>query len=164
MRGQAYLVDGRCPLGGRLVDYDLNEVAEALAAVFNGVDAWVIDGQMVEVLATSEAGGVANVPAAVLELDDIAWDVSMGNGADMATFLLYVIVGQADSSSGQRLVRQLLSRGGTATSLKEALVDNQTLSGLVSYAHMPGPRTIGTINYAGVAYQGATLEIEVMLQ
>lgn len=148
-----------------MADYDLNDVADALAARFNGVDGWIISGQQVEVTATAEAGGVANVPAAVLELDSVDWDVSMARGADAAVFLLYLLVSSSDSGSGQRLTRQLLSSGNLATSLRDSL-DNgdRTLGGLISYAAMGSTRTIGVIDYAGARYLGATIEIAVMLQ
>jgi hypothetical protein len=83
-------------------------------------------------------------------------------GADTFTFLAYMIVSQADSVDAQRLIRQALSTGGLATAVKDKLVNNQKLGGLVSYAHMSGTRSIGVINYGGVDYQGATLEIVVM--
>lgn len=142
-----------------MVTYDLNDIAEALAEVFSTVDSWAIGGQTADVTATPEAAGVTNTPGIVIELDDITWDVSMGRGADTFTFLAYLFVSTADSGSGQRLTRQLLSTGGAVQRLKDALEADKTLGDRVSFAHMTGTRSIGSINYAGVAYQGAILEI-----
>jgi hypothetical protein len=46
--------------------------------------------------------------------------------------------------------------------IKAALEADQTLGGLVSYAHMTGVRRIGNVVYNDVAYLGAELPIEVM--
>jgi hypothetical protein len=142
---------------------DLNLVAEALASILD-VDTWEIGGQTWTVTTYAEVPGTVNTPALAIELDDVAYDVSMGRGADTFTFLAHVIVSEASQTDGQKLVRQLLSTGpGTvSTSLKEALEANQDLGGQVSYAVIRGTRTIGSINYAGTEYLGATLEIEVM--
>lgn len=147
-----------------MASYDLNEIADALATAVNGVDAYIISGEQQELTATADVGGVANVPAVAFELDDLDWDVTMARGADSFTFLAYLLVSSADSPSGQRLVRQLLSTGGLAGSVKDALEVDNTLGGLVSYAVATGTRTIGNINYAGVDYLGATIVIEVLAQ
>lgn len=147
-----------------MADYDLNAIADALAAAVQGLDTYVIDGQQQEVTGDSEVAGVANVPAIVFELEDITWDVTMARGADSFVFLAYLLVTSADSPSGQRLVRQLLSSGGLAGRIKDALEQDSTLGGLVSYAVATGTRTIGNINYAGADYLGAVLEIEVVAQ
>jgi hypothetical protein len=150
-----------------MADYDLNEIADALATAVQGLDTYVIDGQQQEVTATGDVQGVANVPAIAFELDVVDWDITMARGADAFTFLAYLLVSSADSPSGQRLVRQLLSTGGLAGRVKDALNPadgDRTLGGLVSYAHVTGTRTIGNINYAGADYQGAVLEIEVVAQ
>lgn len=144
-----------------MADYDLNAIAQALATAM-AVDSWEIDGQLRPVSVYADVPGLASTPALAIELDDITYDVSMGAGADEFTFLAYLLVSSADAVSGQRLQRQLLSRGGAALSVKAALERDTTLGGLVSYAHMVGTRTIGTINYGNVAYLGATLEVRVI--
>lgn len=147
-----------------MADYDLNEIADALAAAVQGLDTYVISGVQDEITATGDVPGVANMPAIAFELDDITWDITMARGADSFVFLAYLVVSSADSSSGQRLVRQLLSSGGLAGRVKDALEEDTTLGGLVSYAVATGTRTIGTINYGGVDYQGAVIEIQVVAQ
>jgi hypothetical protein len=148
-------------------DYDLNEIADALALRWNGLTTVEYDGVDRPMTALSEVVGSVQPPAIVLELDDIDWDLTMGRGSDTFTFLAYLIVATADSVSGQRLVRQLMSTGGAAGRLKDAMdgvnVD-RTLGGLVSIVHMPSPRSVGRINYSGVDYLGAILPIEVTAQ
>lgn len=142
---------------------DLNAIADALAAVFQGVDTSEdFSGQDVLITAQSEGAGVAYVPAVVLELDDLTYDLSMGQGAHGCVFIAHLAVSEADAVSGQRLIRSMLSTGGLVDRLKDSLVDNQSLGGLVSYAHCPGTRSIGSINIGGVSYLGADLEIVVM--
>lgn len=143
-------------------NYDLNAIADALQGTWQSMDTQTVSAEVVPLSVYSEVPGTVNVPALAIELDDIAWDESMGRGADSFRFLAYLIVAQVDSEDGQRLIRQALSTGGLVSTLKDVLVANQRLGGLVSYAHMPGTRSIGVINYGGVDYQGATLEIEVM--
>lgn len=142
------------------VDYDLNVIAKALATRLV-TDTWAIDGQMRKVATYSEAVSQVDVPALAIELDAVQYDVTMGRGSDAFVFLAHLIVSEADGSNGQRLIRQLLSSGGGATSLKDNLEADQTLGGLVSYAVLAGTRSIGSINYAGAEYVGATLEIGV---
>jgi hypothetical protein len=147
-----------------MADYDLNEVADALAGTVQGLDAYVIGGVQEEITATGDVQGVANVPAIAFELEDIDWDITMSRGADAFVFLAYLMVSSADSPSGQRLVRRLLSTGGLAGRVKDAIEQDRTLGGLVSYAVATGTRTIGNINYAGIDYQGAIIVIEVTAQ
>lgn len=153
------------------VDYDLNEIADALAAQLSA-DTWAIDGQTTKVASYPEVVGQVAVPAVAIELDTVSYDVTMGRGSDAFTFLAHLIVSESDGRSGQRLVRQLLSSGGGITSIKDSLegkptdsenvlLAKRTLGGLVSYAVLTGTRNIGSINYAGAEYVGATLEIEV---
>lgn len=148
-----------------MADYDLNAIADALAARFAGLDTGQeYTGVTLSVDSDADASGSVNVPALIIELDDITYDVSMGRGADSAVFLGYFLVSNADSPSGQRTLRAMLSSDGVLPRLKDALETDTTLSGAVSYAQMSGTRSIGNINYGGVAYLGAVLEIEVMLQ
>lgn len=147
-----------------MADYDLNAIADALAAAVQGLDTDVIYGQQEEITASGDVPGTPNVPFMAFELDTLDWDTTMARGSDSFTFLAYVAVSSADSRSGQRLVRQLLSTGGLAGRIKDALEVDTTLGGLVSYAVASGTRTIGNINWAGVDYQGATIVIEVMAQ
>lgn len=147
-----------------MADYDLNEIADALAAVWSNMGTLDYDGVDRTVTSLSEIDGSMEPPAIGIELDDLNWDITMSRGADEFTFLAYLIVGSGDSGSGQRLVRQLLSTGGLLDKLKDKLEASKTLGGLVSYANLTTPRSIGRITWAGVDYQGAILEIEVCAQ
>lgn len=144
------------------VSYDLNAIADALAATWANLDTLTIDSQMVPMSAYSEVPGEATIPAVAVELDSMSYDESMARGADAFVFLVHLIISSADSRSGQRLVRQALSTGGVANKLKDKLEANQRLGGLVSYAVVTRTRSIGDISYGGVDYLGATLEVEVM--
>lgn len=143
--------------------YDLNQVADALAATFQGVPTGdELDGEPVLISGHSDVPEQPNVPAVVLELDELSWDENMGGGADSFTFIATALVQYADSKTAQRAMRSFLSRSGGAGRLKAALEANQNLGGLVSYAHMNNARRIGLIKYNGVDYLGAELVIEVM--
>ena len=149
-------------MGGQPASYDLNAVADALAEVFNGVvTGQTLDGVPVAVTAYADVPGTVEVPAVVLELDDIDYDLTMGGGQDDFTFLALLLVEYQDSASAQRALRAFMSRDGGAGKLKAALEAEQTLGGLVSFAHMTYVRRIGVINYGEATYLGAEIPIEV---
>lgn len=143
--------------------YDLNEVADALAATWQGLDTGLtLNSQPLTLTVHAEVVGTVEVPALVLELEDIRWDMAMGEGMDEVTFVATVLVEAQDLSTGQRQLRSFLSRDGGLGKIKRALVANQTLGGLVSYAHIPTVRRFGQIEYAGSSYLGVELTIEVV--
>lgn len=145
-------------------DYDLNEVADALRDRFQQRAMFTIDGQDVPLNAYSEVVGDPPVPGLVIELDNVDWDITMARGSDAFTFLATVLLQSADSPGGQRVLRAALSTGGVGTRIKDALDEDKTLGGLVSYAEMAGTRSIGTISYAGQSYIGAVIAVEVVAQ
>lgn len=145
------------------VSYDLNAVFDALAAVFDGLATgaqW--DGASIALAAYAEVPGQVTVPALVLELDDLVWDVTMGRGADTWTVVGTALVQFADQQDAQRELRAFLSADGGAGRLKAALEAEKTLSGLVSYVQLTQARRVGKISYAGVEYLGCELVFEVM--
>lgn len=143
--------------------YDLNAVAAALAAVFNNLDTGeTLGGVPLTLNAYADVMGQIEVPALVLELDDLVWDETMGAGSDSFTFLAHLLVETQDEQVGQARLRSFMSRDGGMGKIKAALEADQTLGGLVSYAHMTGVRRIGNVVYNDVAYLGAELPIEVM--
>jgi hypothetical protein len=144
--------------------YDLNAIADALRDRFQGLATDTYGGVARTLSTYSEPPDNVSTPALAIELDEVTYDVTMGRGADVLRFLAYLVVDASDSPEGQRLVRRILSSGGLAHSLKDKLEEDVTLGGLVSYAHMAGTRTIGTITYNSVDYQGATLEIQVVTE
>lgn len=144
--------------------YDLNEIAEAMATAVQGLDTDTYGGTVAKLTAYAEPPGQANAPAIAFELDDVAYDLTAGRGADAFVFLGYLIASEADSTSGQRLVRKMLSSGGAAERVKDAFEADTTLGGLVSYVHFSGTRSVGRITYSGVDYQGAVLVFQVVTQ
>lgn len=145
--------------------YDLNAVFDALAATWTGLTTGAtFNGRVESLVCYSEVVGQVNVPAIVLELDDLDWDLNFGDGADAFTIVATVLLKTQDTKGAQRFLRTFLSRspGAGVAKLKRALKENQTLSGLVSYAHLTTVRRVGLINYDSVDYQGAELVIEVI--
>lgn len=149
-------------MGGQPASYDLNAVADALAAVFNDlVTGEALNGEAIKVTAYADVPGTVEVPAVVLELDDIDYDLTMGGGMDEFTFVALVLVETQDEQTGQRALRSFMSRDGGFGKLKAALEANRTLDGLVSVAHMTSVRRIGNIDYGATTYLGAEIPIEV---
>lgn len=149
-------------MGGAPASYDLNAVADALAAVFNDVTTGdELNGVPVVVTAYADVPGTVEVPAVVLELDDIQYDLTMGAGMDEFTFLALLLVEVQDEQTAQRSLRSFMSRNGGFGRLKAALEADSTLGGLVSIAHMTGVRRIGQIEYGEATYLGAEIPIEV---
>lgn len=148
-----------------VANYDLNEILDALAAVFNGQETGDDYGGVAETIsAYATVPGTLRVPAVVLELDDLDWDLAMGDGADGLQIVATVLVKTQETKGAQRALYAFLSRKPSSghVRLKAALKADQTLDGLVSYLHMTTVRRIGLINYGGVDYQGAEIVIEGM--
>jgi hypothetical protein len=158
-------VDSAAPIVQDGASYEIGEIMDALAATFNGVvtgDA--LNGVAQAISCAAEVPAQISVPAIVLEIDDLDWDLNMGAGADGFTVLATVLVQLQDLASAQRELWRFLSRRSTAgvARLKAALVANQSLGDTVSYAIFSRVRSIGTIKYNGVDYLGAELIIEIV--
>lgn len=148
-----------------VTNYDLNEIFDALAGVFNGVATGdEIGGVAITMEAHAEVPGQVDVPAVVLDFDDQAWDLNMGQGADEIGVVALLLVQYQEAEGAQRALRAFLSRkqGSGIMHMKAALEADQTLGGLVSYAIMQRVRSIGIITFNGVDYLGAEIIIEVM--
>lgn len=146
--------------------YELEEVMDALAATFDGLTTGdSVRGVAQKIQCFAEIPEQISVPAVVLELDDLDWDQNMGDGADTWTILVTVLVQNQDSDTAQRELWRFLSRRNTSgvARLKGALKANQSLGGLVSYAHFARVRNASTIvKVNGIDYLAAELIIEVM--
>lgn len=145
--------------------YDLNDIFDGLAAVFNGVYTGdTIGGVAITMEAHSEVPGQVDTPSIVLELDGQTFNINMGNGADSFNIVALVLLTDDDTQESQRALRSFLSRKSTSglLRLQAALEADQTLGGLVSYAIMTGVRDVGHMIYGGVDYLGAELIIEVV--
>lgn len=145
--------------------YDLQAIMEALAGVFNGVQTGdQIGGVPVTLECHPEVVGQLQPPSLVLELDDLQWDINMAAGADTWTVVALAMVAEQDMEGAQQALWRFLSRKNTSgvMRLKAALLADQTLGGLVSYAIMTNVRNIGVITFNGVDYLGAELIIEMV--
>jgi hypothetical protein len=145
--------------------YDLEEVMEALAALFNEVATGdEIGGVAITMECHADMPGQVEPPAILLEIDDLAWDLNMGRGADGFSVSALVLVTYQDMDQAQRLLWRFLSRKSTSglMRIKAVLEADQTLGGLVSYAVLTTVRNIGTVNVNAVDYLGAELIIEVV--
>lgn len=145
--------------------YDLNAVFDALQNLYDQLDTGQdLDGKAQYITAYSEVVGGIQLPAIVLELDDISWDQTMGGGEDSFTILATILVQDAETSVAQRALRSFLSRapGSGLARIKKVLDDNTTLGGLVSYVHMGSARQMGRITFDGVDYMGIALPLEVV--
>jgi hypothetical protein len=146
--------------------YEIEEVMDALAGVFNGVQTGdEIRGVAQTISCTPEVPLQVNVPAVVLELDDLDWDLNMGAGADGFTVLATVLVQAQDITTSQRELWRFLSRKSTAgvARMKAALEADKTLGGLVSYAIFTRVRNASTtVTYNSVDYLAAELIIEIV--
>jgi hypothetical protein len=145
--------------------YEIGEIMDALAGTFNGVTTGDrLAGVAQSISCQAEVPGQVSVPAVVLEIDDLDWDLNMGAGADGFTVLATVLVQLQDLAGAQRELWRFLSRRNTSgvARLKAALETNKTLNGLVSYAIFSRVRSIGTIKYNAVDYLGAELIIEIV--
>jgi hypothetical protein len=146
--------------------YEIEDIMTALAGVFDGLTTGdQLSTQVQSISCTPDVPPEINVPAVVLELDDLDWDLNMGAGADGFTVLVTVLVKTQDSGTAQRELWRFMSRKATAgvARMKAALEANKTLSGLVSYAiftRVRNPSTTVTVN--NVDYLAAELIIEIV--
>lgn len=147
------------------VHYEIEDIMDALASTFNGVATGdTIGGSAITIEAHAEVTGQIEPPAIVLELDNQDFDLNMASGADSLSVVALLLVTYQDTDNAQRLLWRFLSRGvGSGLfRVKQALENNQSLDGLVSYAIMTTVRNIGIVTYNGVDYLGAELVIEVV--
>jgi hypothetical protein len=146
-------------------EYEIGDVMAALRDRFHDLDTGDrIGGSTVQLTAYAEVPGNIEAPALVLELDGLEWDLNMGDGADGMSIVATCLIQTADSKNAQQAMWRFLSRrpeSGVGR-LKAALGEDETLGGLVSFAHMSRVRRIGLITYDRVDYLGAELIIEVV--
>lgn len=145
--------------------YDLNAIFDAMAERLDGLETGQeIGGQAQTVTAYSEVTGNVQAPAVVLELDDITYDLDMGNGADGISVVATCLIQNVEAAGAQRALRTFMSRAEDAgvARLKAVMDEDPTLGGLVSYVQFSTVRRIGTLTYDGVDYLGAELIFEVM--
>lgn len=122
---------------------DLNPVMDAI-----GARLLTINGLRVFDFAAENI----SVPAAVVALPTITYDVTKARGVDQATFPVHILV----SRVSDRASRDKLS--AYTASVKNAI--DGTLGGAVHAARVTGS-TMSMMQVAGVDYLAATFEIEV---
>jgi hypothetical protein len=152
-------------MSGAPASYDLNAVFDALRELFNNLATGEdMSGQAQIITAYSEVVGNIQPPAIVLELDDIAWDRTMGEGEDEFSIMMTILVQDVDTAGAQRQLRSFLSRapGSGLARIKARLEADKTLGGLVSYVEMGSARQMGKITYDNVDYMGIALPLEVV--
>lgn len=145
--------------------YDLNAVFDAIQNRFDQLETGEdLAGQPQVITAYSEVMGDVQVPAMILELDEIGWDQTMGGGEDRFTIMATILVQDVDTAGAQRALRSFLSRapGAGLARLKDRLEQDITLGGLVSYVHMGAARQMGRITYDQIDYMGVALPLEVV--
>lgn len=145
--------------------YEIEQIMDALADIFDGVSTGdEVGGVPVTITCTADITGQFEPPAIILELDDQEFDLNMGSGADSLTITALALVQYQSMADAQRTLWRFLSRRQTSgiARLKAHLEENQTLGGLVSYAHMSMVRNIGIVTYGNVDYLGAEIVIEVV--
>lgn len=104
--------------------------------------------------------GSVVTPAAIVEVATIDYDAAMGRGADDITLAVRLLVSAVVDDVAQGKLDAYLAGSG-ATSVKAAIEADGTLGGRASFAVVPRVRTYGLIDYAGVQYLGAVLDVEI---
>lgn len=98
--------------------------------------------------------------AAVVELESISFDATMGRGSDDFLFTVLVLVSAAVDKPAQEKLDALLDGAGADT-VKGAVEGDATLGGAADFARVAGVRRYGLIEYAGVQYLGVEVLVEV---
>lgn len=97
-------------------------------------------------------------PAAVVAVDEIRYDATMGRGADGGTFLVHVLVGRSSDRAATSALSPYVAGDGPQ-SIKAALevaVDGPEISARVESA------TVATITVGAIDYLAATFTVDVI--
>lgn len=100
-------------------------------------------------------------PAAVIELETINFDATMGRGSDDFVFTVKLLVSASATPDAQAKLDGYLAGSGATTTVRGAVDADDTLSGVVHFARVATVRQYGLIEYAGVQYVGCEFLIEV---
>jgi hypothetical protein len=108
--------------------------------------------------------GMVTPPAAVLWVDSITYTTSQNSASHDLTVAVLLLVSDASSEDGQELLLAYLEPTGTS-SVYAALNASPTQgeTGLVAWVAAVPEGQAGRVQYAGVEYQGARLNVGVML-
>lgn len=102
-----------------------------------------------------------NVPAAVVGMPKVEFDVTMVRGADKITVPVRVYASRADERSGQDLLDEYLDTNG-ATSVKTAIESDPQLGGAAHTLRVTTADGYGVYAIAGVDYLGVEFIVEVI--
>jgi hypothetical protein len=100
-------------------------------------------------------------PAAVVEVESISFDATMGRGSDDFLFTVKLLVSASVTAEAQAKLDGYLAGSGATTTVKGAVEADGTLGGVVHFARVDSVRQYGLIEYAGVQYVGCEFLIEV---
>lgn len=108
------------------------------------------------------APGSVEAPAGIVVLptDFLAFDSTMGRGADDFTLVVLLLVSKADDNLGQINMDPYLAGEG-ASSVKAVIEADPTLDGVAHFARVASARNYGPVEYANVQYLGVELVVEV---
>lgn len=104
--------------------------------------------------------GQPNVPCAIVGYPEIDYDFTMGRGSDRATYTVFLLVGVADDESARDELAAYLEGSGDR-SIKAALEDEPTLTGLVSFVRVVSSN-VEEIEAGGITYLSAAFLVDVV--
>lgn len=101
-----------------------------------------------------------NPPVAVIEPNSVDYHKAFANGLSQMTFTITVIVSRAADRLALLNVDPYIATEG-ASSIRQAVEDDQTLGGVVQAVKMTGATSFVTISIAEASYFAAQLEVIV---
>ncbi|MFC9088995.1 hypothetical protein [Nocardiopsis dassonvillei] len=109
--------------------------------------------------------GSVTAPAAVIKpgvagREAVTFDKTFGRGSDALVFVVLLLVAPASDQVSQDSLDAYMDGDGTK-SVKAAIEGDETLGGLVSFAHVVSVREYGLVEWGGVQYLGAQFVVEV---
>lgn len=104
--------------------------------------------------------GSLTPPAAAIRLVRVTYDDTNARGLDSYSFEVLLVVSKQDDERAQQKLDGFLDKTGAA-SVKTALESDPSLGGSVADVHVQEVSSIGQISWAGHAYLGAVIELEV---
>jgi hypothetical protein len=132
---------------------DLTTIRNALASQINEFTGLRVDGQ---------ARDSVNPPCAVIlpGAPLLAYGKTMDGAADMALIVLLIISDAAPVEMTQRALDAYLGIGsGETVSIPDAITSDPSLGGIVHWAEPVSAGQYGRIEYSGVTYFGARIDV-----
>lgn len=100
-------------------------------------------------------------PAAIVEVETIDFDATMGRGSDDYTFVVKLLVAPQMTPDAQVKLDGYLAGSGATTTVKGAVEADGRLGNIVSFSRVASVRRYGLVEYAGTQYVGCEFLIEV---